>query len=342
MQAIVAFGEIMLRLTPPDLLRLIQTQSYNVTFGGAEANVAIALARFGHRAEYVTRLPAHDLGEAVLMYLRQYGVGVGHVARGGDRLGVYFVEQGAAQRGGKVIYDRARSSAAELQPGMIDWRAVFTAANADWFHWTGITPALTESSADTCREAISVARELGLTISCDLNYRHALWKWGKTSADVMPDLVAQSDVVVGNTETVHTMFGLKPRDPAADLIDQNRDVAEQVAERCPQLKTIAFTTRASHSASHNTWSAVLWQRGQFYTGASYDLTPIVDRVGAGDAFTAGLIYGLRQHPENPEYALNFATAAGCLKHTIPGDALLVSVDEVEQLMSGDSSGKIRR
>ena len=307
MHAIVAFGEIMLRLTPPDLLRLIQTQSYTVTFGGAEANVAIALARFGHRAEYVTRLPAHDLGEAVLMYLRQYGVGVEHVARGGDRLGVYFVEQGAAQRGGKVIYDRARSSAAA-----------------------------------TCREAIGIARELGLTISCDLNYRHALWKWGKTSAEVMPDLVAQSDVVVGNTETVHTMFGLKPRDPAADLIDQNRDVAEQLAERCPQLKTIAFTTRASHSASHNTWSAVLWQRGQFYTGASYDLTPIVDRVGAGDAFTAGLIYGLRQHPENPAYALNFATAAGCLKHTIPGDALLVSVEEVEQLMSGDSSGKIRR
>jgi len=340
MKTLVAFGEIMLRLTPPGLLRIIQTLSYDATFGGAEANVAISLARFGDRTEYVTRLPVNDLGESVLIYLRQYAVGTRHIVRGGDRLGVYFVEQGAAQRGGKVIYDRDRSSAAELQPGMIDWRTIFV--DADWFHWTGITPALTPNAAEACREAIMIARELGLTVSCDLNYRHALWKWGKSSAEVMPDLVGQSDVVVGNTETVQTMFGLSPTDPAADLVDQNRDVAEQLAQRCPQLKTIAFTTRASHSASHNTWSAVLWQHGQFYTGASYDLTPIVDRVGAGDAFTAGLLYGLRQRPEDPAYALNFATAAGCLKHTIPGDANLVTVAEVEQLMSGDASGKIRR
>ena len=340
MKKIVTFGEIMLRLGPPGFERFTQAHTFEVIYGGAEANVAISLAHFGEATEYVTRLPHNDLAEACLGSLRRHRVGTDHVLRGGDRLGIYFVEKGAAQRGSKVIYDRAGSSFAALEPGMIDWPAAF--ADADWFHWSGITPALTPTAAAACREAITLAQSLGLTISCDLNYRHALWKWGKSSAEVMPELVAMGDMVIGNPETVETMFGIKAPDLADDAGEQTRFVAEQLAARCPKLTTIAFTARESHSASHNLWSAALWQAGQFYIGPSYNLTPIIDRIGGGDAFTAGLIYGLRRRPDEPLYALRFATAAACLKHTIPGDNNLVTVAEVEQLMSGDGSGRISR
>ncbi|MCB9079819.1 MAG: sugar kinase [Anaerolineaceae bacterium] len=340
MKKIVTFGEIMLRLGPPGFERFTQAHTFEVIYGGAEANVAISLAHFGESTDYVTRLPDNDLAEACLGSLRQHRVGTDHVLRGGDRLGIYFVEKGAAQRGSKVIYDRAGSSFAALEPGMIDWQAAL--AEAAWFHWSGITPALTPGAAAACREAITTARSLGLTISCDLNYRHALWKWGKSSAEVMPELVAMGEIVMGNPETVETMFGITAPDPAGDPVEQTRLVAEQLAARCPNLTTIAFTARESHSASHNTWSATLWQAGHFYSGPSYDLTPIIDRVGGGDAFTAGLIYGLRRKPDEPTYALRFATAAACLKHTIPGDSNLVTVAEVEHLMSGDGSGRISR
>ena len=339
MKKIVTFGEIMLRLGPPDFQRFTQARSFEAIYGGAEANVAISLAHFGETTEYVTRLPHNDLAEACLGSLRRHHVGTDYVLRGGDRLGIYFLEKGAAQRGSKVIYDRAGSSFAALELGMIDWQAAF--AGADWFHWSGITPALTPNAAAACREAITIAQSLGLTISCDLNYRHALWKWGKSSAEVMPELVAMGDVVIGNPETVETMFGISEADAAGNAVEP-RLVAEQLANRCPNLTTIAFTARESHSASHNTWSAGLWQAGQFYTGPSYNLTPIIDRVGGGDAFTAGLIYGLRRKPNEPNYALRFATAAACLKHTIPGDSNLVTVAEVEHLMSGDGSGLINR
>ncbi len=343
MKTIVTFGEIMLRLSPPGFQRFVQAHSFDVTFGGGEANVAVSLANYGQPVEYVTRLPANDIGDACLNFLRQYGVGTTYIVRGGERLGIYFLETGAAQRGSKVIYDRAGSAIATIQPGMIDWRAVFS--GADWFHWTGITPAISEGAAAVCLEAAQTAREMGLTVSCDLNYRKNLWKWGKKAGEVMPDLVAQCDIAVGNEEDADKVFGIKA--PGADVTGGKVEatayvpVCEQLAARFPNLKTIAITLRGSLSATHNTWSGLLWQEGKVYTAPVYDITAIVDRVGGGDAFCGGLIYGLRTYSD-PQQALNFAVAASCLKHSIPGDFNLVSVAEVEKLMGGDVSGRVSR
>jgi 2-dehydro-3-deoxygluconokinase len=341
---VVAFGEIMLRLSPPGFQRLGQARALDVTFGGGEANVAASLANFGATVEFVTRLPANDLGDACVAFLRGYGVGTAHILRGGDRLGIYFLENGAAQRGSKVVYDRAGSSFAALRPGMVDWAAAF--AGADWFHWTGITPAVSQGAAEACLEAAQIAHGMGLTVSCDLNYRKNLWKWGKRAAEVMPELARQCDVAIGNEEDAEKVFGITAA--GADVLagkvaaDPYRRVAEQLAERFPNLKTIAITLRGSRSASHNTWSAVLWQGGAFYTAATYDILPIVDRVGGGDAFVGGLIFAMRQHPADPQRALDFAVAASCLKHSIPGDFNAVTVAEVEQLAAGDASGRVSR
>jgi 2-dehydro-3-deoxygluconokinase len=340
---VVTFGEIMLRLSLPGFQRFVQARSFDAIYGGGEANVAATLANYGLPVEYVTRLPANDIGDACLNFLRQYGIGTRHIARGGDRLGIYFLEMGAAHRGSKVIYDRAGSAIAAIQPGMIDWKAVF--ADADWFHWTGITPAISEGAAQTCLEAVRTAREMGLTISCDLNYRKKLWKWGKAAGEVMPDLVSLCDVAVGNEEDADKVFGIKA--PEADVTSGKVEaetyvyVCESLAERFPDLQTVAITLRGSLSASHNTWSAILWREGQVYTAPRYDIIPIVDRVGGGDSFCGGLIYGLRTY-DDVQHALNFATAASCLKHTIPGDFNLVSVAEVKKLMGGDVSGRVSR
>lgn len=341
---IVTFGEIMLRLTPPGYQRFSQARQFEATYGGGEANVAVSLANYGEAVEYVTRLPKNELGEACLASLRAWGLGVGHILRGGDRLGIYFLETGAAQRASKVIYDRAGSSFAAIQPGMVDWKAVF--ARASWFHWTGITPAVSQGAAETCREAVLAAREMGVTISCDLNYRAKLWKWGKPAGEVMAELVSLCDVALGNEEDADKVFGI--RAPESDVragqvqADQYRSVCQALAERFPALKSISITLRGSLSASHNTWSGVLWQAGEFYTAPTYDILPIVDRVGGGDAFMGGLIYGLRKYPGDPQKALNFAAAAACLKHSIPGDFNAVSVAEVEALMGGDASGRVSR
>jgi 2-dehydro-3-deoxygluconokinase len=341
---IIAFGEIMMRLSPPGFLRFGQARSFDVIYGGGEANVAVALAVFGLPVDYVTRLPKNDLGDACIQFLRQYGVGVDKIVRGGDRLGIYFLEMGAVQRGSKVIYDRANSAIATIQPGMIDWQQVF--ANADWFHWTGITPAISAGTAEVCLEAIQEARRMGLTVSCDLNYRKKLWKWGKTPAQVMPELVGYCDVAIGNEEDADKVFGI--RAPQTDVTagkvdaDKYRFVCAELAKRFPNLKTIAITLRGSISASHNTWSGVLWDQGDFYTGPTYGITHMVDRVGGGDSFMAGLIYGLRTYGQNRQQALNFAVAASCLKHSIFGDFNMVSVAEVEKLMGGDVSGRVSR
>jgi 2-dehydro-3-deoxygluconokinase len=341
---IVTFGEIMLRLAPPGFQRFTQARTFEASYGGGEANVAISLANYGEVAEFVTRLPINDLGEACLAMLRSYGVRTDHILRGGDRIGIYFLETGAAQRGSKVLYDRAGSSFATLQPGMVDWKTVF--ADADWFHWTGITPAVSQGAAETCREAIQTARQMGITISCDLNYRAKLWKWGKPAGEVMADLVALCQVAIGNEEDAEKVFGITA--PEADVLagkveaDKYRFVCQALAQRFPTLKTIAITLRGSLSASHNTWSGVLWDQGQFYTAPTYDILPIVDRVGGGDAFMGGLIYGLRRYTGMPEKALHFATAAACLKHSILGDFNTVTVAEVEQLMAGDASGRVSR
>ncbi len=341
---VVTFGEIMMRLAPPGFLRFGQARSFDVVYGGGEANVAVSLANFGVPVNYVTRLPNNDLGEACIQFVRQYGVGTDHIVRGGERLGIYFLETGAAQRGSKVVYDRANSSIATIKRGMIDWRTVF--ADADWFHWTGITPAISEGAADVCLEAAQVAKAMGLTVSCDLNFRAKLWKWGKKAGEVMPELVRYSDIAIGNEEDADKVFGIKA--PDADVssgkveAEGYKYVCAALAERFPNLSAIAITLRGSLSASHNTWSGVLWHKGTFYSAPVYDIVHIVDRVGGGDSFGAGLIYGLRTYGEEVQKALDFAVAASCLKHSILGDFNLVSVDEVEKLMGGDASGRVSR
>jgi 2-dehydro-3-deoxygluconokinase len=341
---IVTFGEIMLRLSPPGFQRFRQARSFDAVYGGGEANVAAALADFGDTAEFVTRLPENDLGEACLAALRARGVQTRHVVRGGDRLGIYFMENGAAQRGSRVIYDRAGSSFADIRPGMVDWPAVF--ADADGFHWTGITPAVSPSAAEACLEAVQTAKRLGITVSCDLNYRAKLWQWGKQAGEVMEGLVSQCDTAVGNEEDADKVFGIRApeSDVAAGKVEAEkyRFVCEALAKRFPNLQAVAVTLRGSLSASHNTWSGVLWTKGGFHTAPVYDILPVVDRVGAGDAFNGGLLHGLRAYPGDPQKALRFAVAASCLKHSVPGDAGIVTAAEVEQLMAGDASGRVSR
>jgi 2-dehydro-3-deoxygluconokinase len=340
---VVTFGEIMLRLSPPGFQRFGQARSFDVIYGGGESNVAVSLANYGMPVDFVTRLPANDIGEACIQFIRQYGVGTDKIIRGGERLGIYFLEMGAMQRGSQVVYDRAHSSFATIEPGMIDWRAVL--ADADWLHWTGITPAISEGAAATCLEGVRIAKEMEVTVSCDLNYRKKLWKWGKSAGEVMAELVGYCDVAIGNEEDAEKVFGIKA--PETDVLagkvsaEKYRVVCEQLNQRFPGLKTIAITLRGSVSASHNTWSGVLWDDRSFYEGPTFDLTHIVDRVGGGDSFMGGLIYGLRTYSDKQQ-ALNFAIAASCLKHSIFGDFNLVSVAEVEKMMGGDVSGRVSR
>lgn len=341
---IVTFGEIMLRLSPPGYQRFSQARSFDVIYGGGEANVAVSLANYGMLVDFITRIPKNDIGESCIAFLRQHGIGVNNIERGGERLGIYFLEMGSMQRGSKVVYDRANSSFSAILPGMIDWKAVF--AEADWFHWTGITPAISAGSASVCLEAVKIAKEMGLIVSCDLNYRKKLWKWGKEPGEVMAQLVRHTDIVIGNEEDADKIFGI--RAPESNVTtgkvqaNQYRYVCEKVHELFPNVNTIAITLRGSVSASHNTWSAVLWREGKVYNGPCFDLSHIVDRVGGGDSFMGGLIYGLRTYGEDYQKALGFAVAASCLKHSIFGDFNLVTVDEVEKLLLGDASGRVSR
>ncbi|MGH9360688.1 MAG: PfkB family carbohydrate kinase [Thermoanaerobaculia bacterium] len=345
----VTFGEIMLRLSTPGALRFVQASSFDATYGGGEANVAASLAGFGVPASFVTRLPANEIGEACLAHLRKFGVEVSHVARGGDRLGIYFLETGAAQRGSQVVYDRSGSAFATLKPGLIPWGEVFRGAS--WFHWTGISPAVSEGAAETLAEGIAAARAAGVTVSCDLNYRGKLWKWGKSAGQVMAELVAGADIAIGNEEDAEKVFGIRaPRsDVAQGKIDAEgyREVARELARRFAGLRRIGFTLRKSLGASHNLWSGGLYspREDEFIVAREHSILPVVDRVGGGDAFSAGLIYGLLRHGEEAEgrrRALEFATAASCLKHSIPGDFNLATVAEVEALARGEASGRIAR
>ena len=344
MTKVVTFGEVMLRLSTPGHQRFEQARAYEASFAGAEANVATSLANLGVPVRFVSRLPDNDLGRACRNFLRQQGVEIDYLAHGGNRLGLFFLETGAAQRGSKVIYDRAESSFASVEPGMFDWTSLFL--DADWFHWSGITPATAKGPSLVVAEAVQAAREHGVTVSCDLNFRTKLWRWGKTAAEVMPALVSQCDVVVGNEEDAEMVFGLAAAE--ADVTQGRVDaqhyvpVCESLVELFPNLRTVAFTLRGSLSASHNTWSALLWHQGSVYVAPTYDIVPIVDRVGGGDAFAAGLIYGLGVADRGPQWALEFAVAAACLKHSIPGDANLVTLQEVEQLVAGNASGRVVR
>lgn len=341
---VVTFGEIMMRLSPPGFLRFSQARSFDVVYGGGEANVSVSLAGFGIPVDFVTRLPKNDIGRACVRFLREAGVGVDKILWGGDRLGIYFLEMGAVARASQVIYDRDGSSFATIQAGMVDWRAVF--ADAGWFHWTGITPAISQGAAEACLEAVKVAKEMGLTISCDLNYRAKLWRWGKKAPEVMPELVRYCDIAIGNEEDAAQVFGIHAPDTdvTAGRVEavKYRFVCQALAERFPNLKMIAITLRGSISASHNTWSGLLWDEGILYTAPTYEITHIVDRVGGGDAFVGGFIYGLLTYGADRQRALNFAVAASCLKHTIFGDFNLVTVEEVQKLMAGDVSGRVSR
>jgi len=343
MKTVVTFGEVMMRLATPGHLRFSQADSLEMTFGGGEANVACSLANYGLPAQFVTRLPDSDLGGACLNYLRRFGVGTDHIERGGERLGIYFLESGAAQRASKVVYDRAHSAIATMAPGTVDWAKVFD--GADWFHWTGITPAISEEAAQSCLEAVKAARAAGLTISSDLNYRAKLWKWGKGAGEVMPELVEHCHVLIGNEEDAEKVFGISA--PQSDVTTGKVEseayfhVCDKLLERFPEAHTVAITLRGSKSASHNTWSAVMKHKDEQYTAPTYDIVPIVDRVGGGDSFCGGLIYGLKTYGYTGE-ALNFAVAASCLKHSISGDFNLVSTSEVEKLMKGDASGRVSR
>ena len=341
---VVTFGEIMLRLATPGYLRFNQTDSLTATFGGGEANVAVSLANFGIPVDFVTRLPENDIARSCVMDLRKYGVGVDQIVYGGERLGIYFLETGAVSRGSKVIYDRAHSAISEIQPGMINWDNIFEGAN--WFHWTGITPAISQGAADVCMEAINKANAKGITVSCDLNYRKNLWQYGKKAGEVMPALVAGTDVILGNEEDAEKVLGIKPEglDVTSGHVEAAayKSVSEQIMAKYPRCKKVITTLRGSISANHNSWSGVLWDGKTLFEAPTYQITDIVDRVGGGDSFMGGLIYGLLTYPGNDQKALNFAVAASCLKHTIYGDYNQVSVDEVEKLLGGDASGRVAR
>ena len=341
---VITFGEIMLRLATPGYLRFSQSTQLTATFGGGEANVAVSLANYGIPVDFVTRLPKNDIGRACAMELQKYGVGTGKIVWGGERLGIYFLETGAVSRGSKVVYDRAHSAVSEIEPGMIDWDKVFEGAS--WFHWSGITPAISQSAAHVCMEAIKKANHLGVTVSCDLNYRKNLWKYGKTAGEIMPELVAGTDIILGNEEDAEKVLGIKPEgiDVTGGHVEgaAYESVSKQIMAQFPRCKKVITTLRGSVNANHNSWSGVLWDGQKLYEAPTYQITHIVDRVGGGDSFMGGLIYGLFTYKNDDQKALNFAVAASCLKHTVYGDFNLVTVDEVEKLMGGDASGRVAR
>ena len=339
---VVTFGEIMLRLKSPGFERLFQTPMLEATFGGGEANVAVSLANFGLDAAFVTVLPKNEITDACIGELRRFGVDTSLIARGSGRVGIYYLENGANQRASKVVYDRAGSAIALAKPGAIDWKKAF--AGASWFHITGITPAISQSAADLSLEAVKAAKELGLTVSCDFNYRGKLWKYGKTAPEVMGELVKFVDVGIANEEDCQKSLGItvdvKVEKGHLDTA-QYEALGKKVLDTFPNLKCIAITLRESKSADHNGWSACLNDRKRFILSRKYDITDIVDRVGGGDSFAAGLIHGLVTG-KSPEQALEFAVAASCLKHSVIGDFNRVSLDEVQKLAGGDASGRVQR
>jgi 2-dehydro-3-deoxygluconokinase len=338
----VTFGEIMLRLTPPGFDRLLQSPTLHATFGGGEANVAASLAGFGLPAAFVTILPqANPLADAAIGELRRFGVDTSHIARSAGRMGIYFLETGASQRASRVVYDR-EGSAFALASANIDWPRVL--AGAGWFHVTGITPAVSQAAANLAIEAARTARSLGITVSCDLNFRKNLWKWGKPASAVMPELVHLSDILIANEEDIQMALGLAADvDVHAGVLDRAsyRRLTDAVMREYGHLRGIAVTLRESKSASHNVWSACLHDGREFLLSRTYDIAHIVDRVGAGDSFAAGLIYGM-QIGLGSQQALDFAVAASCLKHSIPGDINRVGVDEVKALLAGGGSGRVQR
>jgi len=336
----VSFGEIMARLSPPGNERFVQARNFDVYYAGGEANVAVSLANYGKEACFVTKVPDHEIGQAAVNELRRWGVDTRYIARGGERLGIYYCENGASQRASKVIYDRAHSAIAEAGPGDFNWKEIFD--SAEWFHFTGITPALSDGCAKLCADAVKAAQAAGAKVSVDLNYRKKLWAPEK-AGPIMAGLVKGCDLIVGNEEDAEKVFGIKARhsDVGAGRIDEAAyaEVAGQLAKRFG-AKYVAITLRESHSASRNGWSALLFDGQKLYHSKKYEME-VVDRVGGGDSFAAGLIYGLSSGMP-PRDSLEFAAAASCLKHSIPGDYNAVSTAEVRALAGGSGSGRVDR
>jgi 2-dehydro-3-deoxygluconokinase len=341
MARVITFGEIMLRLNPPDFERFVQANNFEASYGGAEASVAVSLVNYGISSAFVTCLPSNEIGQAAVNYLRRFGVDVSHISRKGGRIGIYFVEVGSDQRPSRVIYARVNSAISQVDPGL-PWSDIFS--GAEWFHFTGITPAISQNAANATLEALKCAKGRKLTVSCDLNYRSKLWKYGKTATEVMTALMPYVDVVIGNEEDCEKMFGLKGADvKSAEQVSAATylDVAKQMMKRFPNLKKVGITLRGSISATHNKWSAVLYDGARLFSAMQYDIENVVDRIGSGDAFTGALIYTLLSGKSDQE-ALDFATAASALKHTIPFDLNLVSVEEVKNLVKEGGAGRVQR
>ena len=342
MRKYVTFGEIMLRLKPPHGERFFQSPLLEATFGGGEANVAVGLARFGLNVAYVSVIPKNAIGDACIGELRRQGVDTSLIIRKGNRLGIYFLENGANQRPSMVIYDRSYSAIAEARPGDIDWDKVFDEVN--WFHISGITPAISLTASELSLEAVKKAREKGITISCDLNFRGNLWKYGKSAPEVMGELVKYVDIALGNEEDCQKSLGVKVDvdvESGKLQVQRYKELTDKVLSLYPHLQKIAITLRESHSADYNGWSAVHNNRKEFLISKKYEIHNIVDRVGGGDTFAAGLIYSITNLPSDKE-ALEFAVAASCLKHSIPGDLPLLSIEEVNSLAGGAASGRVQR
>ena len=344
MEKILTFGEIMLRLATPGYARFGQKDYLSATYGGGEANVAVSLANFGMNVAFLTRLPENDIAEACIRELKGLGVDVSNILRGGERMGIYFLETGAVNRASKVIYDRSYSAFSGIEEDMIDWEKVFDGVT--WFHWSGITPAVSEKASRVCMRAVKEADKRGVFISTDLNYRKNLWKYGKSAKKVMPALVKYSDLIMGNEEDAAMVLGIEPEDVDITKGNLNTDsykkLSERIMEQYPKCKLVATTLRGSVNANINNWSGVLYDGNRFFKSANYEITDIVDRVGGGDAFMGGLIYGLLNYKNDKQKALDFAVAASALKHTVYGDFNRVTVEEVEKLMSGDTSGRVNR
>lgn len=337
---VITFGELMLRLAPEGYYRFVQADSFGATFGGGEANVAVSLANYGVPVDFVTKLPKHEIGQAAVNSLRKYGVGVDKIVRGGDRVGIYFLEKGASQRPSKVIYDRAGSAIAKASPEDFDWKSIF--ADADWFHFTGITPALSPEVAKICLTAVKEAKAAGLTVSCDLNYRKKLWTREEARA-AMSEICRYVDVCISNEEDAADVFGIHAEGTDVDTGKINREGYRSVAEQLTKMfgfRAVAITLRESISANDNNWAAMLYQGGECYFSRKYAMH-IVDRVGGGDSFGGGLIYAMRAGYD-PQKTIEFAVAASCLKHSVEGDYNMVSVAEVEALAGGSGSGRVQR
>lgn len=342
MKKYITFGEIMLRFKPPYFERFLQSPLLEATFGGGEANVAVGLSRFGLEVSYVSIIPDNPIGEACIRELKKQGIDTSDIVRKGERIGIYFLEAGANQRPSVVVYDRSHSAISEARTGDIDWDDIFQEAH--WFHITGITPAISSSAADISLEAVKKAKGKNITVSCDLNFRKNLWKYGKSAPEIMGELVKYVDIAVGNEEDCQKSLGVKiDIDIESGVLraEQYQEVTRKILDLYPNIQKIAITLRESHSADYNGWSAVLDNRKEFFVSKKYDIHDIVDRVGGGDSFAAGLIYGLN-HLASDQEALDFAVAASCLKHSIPGDFPLISLKEVKSLMGGAASGRVQR